>query len=252
VEGRRKLALLLALFFLAAAASAQKPDEASPKGAIVGKWPWIAGPEEVTRALAEASSASGHQVVLFVDAPHDSDSTEECARKLAAASPEETLLFVFTRDFDARVHPATPVRDRFAPALVGRMEHDLKVALTESSVVRTVARVVREVGQTAAGHPPEPWIAWKHPYQVLAGGPDADPVPLPFAVVATFLFFAIGGGFLYALITHPKRVLAEVAAEVGSGLIGGAIGSIGGGGGGGSSFSGGGGSSGGGGASGSW
>ena len=248
----RSLWLLPVVLFLAAAASAQEAGDPGANGPIVGTWPWIVGPEETARALADASGAAGHPVVLVVNAFHDPDSTEEFARKLAAASPEKTMLFVFVRDFDARLHPAASVRDRFPPALVGRMEHDLRSALTETWAVRTVVRTVREIGETAAGRPPEPYVAWKHPYQALAGSRDARPVPLPFAVAATFVFFAFTGGLIYALITHPKAVLREVAAEIGGALIGGAIGSIGGGGGGGSGFSGGGGSSGGGGASGSW
>jgi uncharacterized membrane protein YgcG len=245
------LATLLLLAVVPAGAQGQIPAEPGP----------VWDPQDslferdqkaLSAAVERASEACGRRIVVVVNPP--GDSPDEMAKTLEMAWPDRVILFVFWHSWDVRLHTPLGMTPEIPPETAERVVKEVKRALSERTMGRTVARVVGEIGETLAGHPPKPWQASRHPYQVLAGGQDADPLPLAADVGITLGALALLGLFLRALITHPKAVLLGIGMDLVECVIGGAIGSIGGGGdsGGGGSFSGGGGSSGGGGANGSW
>ena len=206
----------------------------------------------ISAAVERASEACGRRILVVVNPP--GDSPDEAAKTLESAWPDRVILLISWRAWDIRLHTPEGMTPDIPPETAQRIVKEVNRALSQQTVGRTVARVVAEMGETLAGHPPKPWQASRHPYQMLAGGQDADPLPLAADVGITLGALALLGLFLRALLTHPKAVLLGIGMDLVECVIGGAIGSIGGGGtsGGGGSFSGGGGSFGGGGANGSW
>ncbi|MFI5120155.1 MAG: TPM domain-containing protein [Thermoanaerobaculia bacterium] len=227
------------------------PDD--PGGSVYGNPPFE---ETQARSLVEAveraSKASPHPVVLVFNPAKGLNTPLERTNKLEKAWPSRILLGVFTQEMSVTMAIPDDVKDRFTDEEKRRIGNEVDRAMTKGTLVRTLARVTGEMGAIAAGHPPAPWIAWKHPFQTLAGGQDETPLPPPLALGIGIAALALAFWFLYALVTNPKVVITVIAIDLVEGLIGGALDSIGGGGGGGGGFSGGGGSFGGGGSTGSW
>jgi uncharacterized membrane protein YgcG len=244
------LAALLLVAVIPVGAQGEIPSEPGPV------WdPQTSLSERDTKAIADAveraAAACGRRIVIVVNAP--GDSPDDTARTVESAWPDRVILFISWRAWDVRLHTPEGMTPDIPPETAQRMVKEVNRALSEQTIGRTVERVVGEIGETLAGRPPTPWQAWRHPYQIFAGGQDAHPLPLAAKVGITSFALLLLGWFLYALVTHPKAVLLGIGIDLVEVVIGGAIGSIGGGGGSdGGSFSGGGGSFGGGGANGSW
>jgi len=225
------------------------PDD--PGGSVYGNPPFEEPQlRELSEAVGRASRISPHPIVLAFDPAKGLNTPLERTNKLEKAWPDRILLGVFTQEMSVTMAMPDDVKDRFSDEEKRRIGYEVDRSMTRGTLVRTLARVTGEMGAIAAGRPPAPWVAWRHPFQTLAGGQDEVPLPPLLALGIGIAALAVTGWFLYALVTDPKVVLTVIAIDLVEGLIGGAMDSIGGGGGGG--FSGGGGSFGGGGSTGSW
>lgn len=226
------------------------PMPAEPGGPVWGNSPFE---ETETRALAEAvegaSRRSPAPIVLVLNPAKGMDSSHERAGKLEAAWPGRLILAVFTSDFTVLLSIPDSLKDRFPDAEKQRISAEAYRAIARGTLPKTLSRLVGEIGAIAEGHPPSPWIWWKHPLEAIAGGQDDEPVEPAVALGIAIVALLFVAWFLHLLITNPLAVVAFLAEGMVEGLIGGLFS---GGSGGSSSFSGGGGSFGGGGASGSW
>lgn len=250
---RRALLPLLPLLLLAGVARADAlPDE---PGRV-----WDPASElqpEVRRdledAVGRAQQISAERILVVVSRPKGEYTPDSFLQQVTETWKERIVLVVLRSEWRVVLH-TTETADARLPdgatrSWVAQIDHEL----VQGRYPRTVARVVREMGDALAGHPPKPWIAWQHPFLTLAGGQDADPLPWQAELGISLVVLLLLAFFVHALVTDPVGVLAWIGWNLLEAVIGGALGGGGGGGGGGgSSFSGGGGSSGGGGANGSW
>lgn len=224
---------------------------AEPGGPIYGQ-PRLdpADQRAIGDAFARASRESGHEIVLAFNPAKGFDSPDQRTETLAAAWPGRTLLCYYRDEGRVLLRPDAKLRDNFPQDEILRIEAELTRAVTEPTLARTLVRLAGEIGELSQGHTIPRWNKWRHPYQALSGGQDAELLPpaLALGILAVALFLI--GWFLRALVRNPRQVLTGILMVVVQGLLGALF--SGGGRSSGGGFSGGGGGSGGGGATGHW
>ena len=185
---------------------ASPPIPADP-GFIYGNPPFAeADVRALSEAVERASREAGHPIVLVLNPAKGLEAPVERMEKLAAAWPGRTLVGVFTNERAALLHPADAVKARFSDADRRRIAAEIGRSLKRPTRARTLTRLVGEIGAISAGRPPAPWVAWKHPFRTIAGGQDADPLPVAveFGIAAVALALVALG--LNLLLKRRKAV----------------------------------------------
>jgi uncharacterized protein len=195
---------------------------------------------ELDARLADYSSQTGHQLLVYIDRTTGGIPIEDWAAKAfqnwkvgRQRIDDGLVLFVFSDDHRLRIEVGYGLEARVTDALVSRIINDRMVPLIRAGdrdgAIRTGVDALEAAMGTAGTSPPP--AAHVPVWQLVLG--------------ALALLFVLGFA-----VTHPG-LASLMMMSIGSGRGGGGWGG-GGGGSGGGGFSGGGGSSGGGGASGSW
>jgi uncharacterized membrane protein YgcG len=242
---------LASLFSASIAFATALPVEPGPLWDPAGRLT-ATGSQSITKAVRQATRASGQSFLVVFGRPDDIE-TAELQKLTTLTWPDRNIVIVSPRDYFVSFH-TTPATDAKLSSTAtqdwaARIDHQFTKGPVQLET--TVARVIGELGETAAGRPPPAWHPLAHPLLTLAGGRDATPWPWPAYLVVCLILVGLIGSLLYLFVKDPMAVIQGITFGALEGVVGAAF-SGGGKSSGGDGFSGGGGSFGGGGASGKW